>query len=77
MTPKDAADLIESLPPVDLKNRLFELLMWQAKTGRSLVHIGWYLRCLTKPQLSPEDRARMRTLCTGLTKPLPAGMRTR
>ena len=59
MTPHEASELIESLPPLDLKNRLFELFRWQAKTGRSLVHVGWYLRCLKKPKLSPADRRRL------------------
>ena len=53
MTPKEAYDLLEALPPVDIKNSLMDMLFWQAKKGKVLVHIAWYLNCLkygTKPR---------------------------
>ena len=59
MTPSDAADFIDSLSPVEVKNRLLDLLLWQAKRGKTLVHISWYLRKMKepKPQDFPDFRA--------------------
>ena len=44
MTPQQAYDLLEALPPVVIKNALLTAFAWQAAHGKRLVHVGFYLR---------------------------------
>lgn len=46
MTPSEAALKLDRLPPALVKLKLVELLEWQARNDKKLVHIGWYLRCI-------------------------------
>jgi len=46
MTPKEAAEQLERLPPVVVKERLLRLLEWQDRNGKILVHVSWYLRTM-------------------------------
>ena len=56
LSPSEAADFIDSLSPVEVKNRLLDLLLWQAAHGRVLVHFSWYLRKMkdAKPKTQQE-----------------------
>lgn len=53
LTPSQAADWLEAMPPIEIKNRLIDLLLWQAKHNKSLVNFGWYARKMQEPKLKP------------------------
>ena len=36
--------MLEALSPVAIKNALLTALSWQARHGKALVHVGFYLR---------------------------------
>lgn len=50
MTPQQAYDALEEIPPVEIKNLLMDSLNWQAKhpllksKPRPIVHASWYLQ---------------------------------
>ena len=44
LTPAQAAEWIDALPPVELKNRLLDYLLWQASHGKRLLHSAHYFR---------------------------------
>lgn len=50
LTPRQAADWIEVMPPVEVKNCLLDLLIWQARNHKALVHVSWYLRKMQEPK---------------------------
>lgn len=64
MTPQDAFELVDGMSPVDLKNKLLDLLGWQVKRQKALVHISWYMRRMhePKPQDFPDFRALTRSI---------------
>lgn len=68
MTPFDAAQFLESLPPAHIKLHLVEMLEWQAAHGKRLVGMRWYLERLRytlepRPKKAHEaDRAKVAAL---------------
>ena len=54
MTPTEAAAMIEHLPANEFKQQFLDLLQWQVRYGKQLVHVGWYLHCLKYRQM-PRD----------------------
>ncbi len=72
MTPIEALDLVEKMSPVDLKNRLVDLLAWQVRKDRKLVHVSWYLNCLKyqenprPPKAGEAGRARVAQITGGI-----------
>ena len=59
MTPREAAEMLEKLTPVEVKLGLVDLLEWQAAKGKAVVNFNWYLNCLKyrrepRPKGSPE-----------------------
>jgi len=44
LTPAEAADWWEALPPVEIKNRIGDYLRWQASHGKRLLHFAHYMR---------------------------------
>ena len=43
MTPHEAMEFIERLPPNDFKMAMVDILTWQHQHQKSLVHLSWYL----------------------------------
>lgn len=46
LSPAEAADWIDALSPVEIKNGLLDYLRWQAAHGKILLHFAHYARIL-------------------------------
>ena len=44
LSPAEAAAWLDALPPVEIKNRLVDYLLWQAAHGKRLLHSAHYFR---------------------------------
>ncbi len=72
MTPKEALQIVDGMRPIDLKNKLVDLLAWQIRKDRKLVHVSWYLNCLKyqenprPPKAGEAGRARIAQLTGGI-----------
>lgn len=59
LTPGEAADWLDALAPIEIKNQLIDYLRWQATHGKILLHSAHYFRMIhygSKPR--PETEAK-------------------
>lgn len=76
LTPAQAADWLEALPPVEIKNRLLDYLRWQAAHQKILLHFAHYARLLhygytPRTETTQRRRAQLNPLTDGIGRSVP------